>query len=149
MKKFKSFALVGLALLSILVGGAFLVQKAEAANVYRFGEVDTDRLLKYVFDTVTGHNHDGVNSRAISTLADGAVLQGTAQGTVLYSTYYARIQYYARFATGAAKAMIGSGAPAGAVIIRGGPANKNCGIGGDGTVLYMCGSDGTNWKAIE
>jgi hypothetical protein len=66
----------------------------------------------------------------------------TTQMTVAYSTYYARLPYYSKLT------MIGSGAPAGSILQRGGPASKNCGIGGDGTSSYLCVSDGSNWIPV-
>lgn len=67
---------------------------------------------------------------------------GAVSGTIVTSTYYAVLPYYSKLT------MIGSGAPAGAKLVRGGDAAKNCGIGGDGTTIYECVSNGTNWVAV-
>jgi hypothetical protein len=82
---------------------------------------------------------------------DGGTIDNTVIGgstgaagtfTIATSTYYGRLPYYSRLT------MIGSGAPAGSMLVRGGPATKNCGIGGDGTTVYQCVSDGENWYAV-
>lgn len=36
------------------------------AGPYNWGQTDTIPLLSYVFDTTSGHNHDGVNSRTVT-----------------------------------------------------------------------------------
>lgn len=83
-----------------------------------------------------------MNGGAIDNTVIGATTPTTGTFTIAYSTYYTRPPYYSRLT------MIGSGAPAGSMIVRGGPASKNCGIGGDGTTVYACISDGDNWRAI-
>ena len=41
---------------------------------YAFGKTDLIKLLKYIFSPVTGHDHDGTNSKTIS---GGVTLTGT------------------------------------------------------------------------
>lgn len=69
-------------------------------------------------------------------------LESNISQSIIAATYYMTIPYYSRLT------MIGSGAPVGSLIQRGGPANQNCGIGGDGTTVYVCQSDGTNWRVV-
>lgn len=45
-----------------------------ASTLYNFGETDLYRLLKYAFDTSSGHSHDGTNSAYI---ADPAAIKKT------------------------------------------------------------------------
>ena len=77
-----------------------------------------------------------------ATTPDSVASVGAVSGTIITSTYYVTAPYYSRLT------MIGSGAPAGSIIVRGGPAVPNCGAGGDGTNVYACVSDGSNWKAV-
>lgn len=87
---------------------------------------------------------DCTQSGNTTTVAVDAALSVTTSVTVpiLTSTYYVTVPYYSRLT------MIGSGAPVGSLIQRGGPASGNCGIGGDGTTVYVCQSDGTNWRVV-
>lgn len=91
---------------------------------------------------------DGVDLSSSGTVSLGAITPdsvasvGAVSGTIVTSSYYARLPYYSKLT------MIGSGAPAGSVLVRGGDAGKNCGVGGDGTTIYQCVSDGTNWYVV-
>lgn len=83
-----------------------------------------------------------IDGGTIDNTVIGGTTATTGTFTVAYSSYYGRLPYYSRLT------MIGSGAPAGSVLVRGGDAGKNCGIGGDGTTVYQCVSDGTNWYVV-
>lgn len=86
---------------------------------------------------------DCTQSGNTTTVALEAALNVTTSITapILTSTYYVTIPYYSRLT------MIGSGAPVGSLIQRGGD-GANCGIGGNGTTVYVCQSDGTNWRLV-
>lgn len=48
---------------------------------YIFDYFDKNGLLAYIFDTVTGHNHDGSNSKKVANSTVSAGLQGTNGST--------------------------------------------------------------------
>lgn len=57
---------------------------SSASNVYNWGNTDTNELLKYAFDTASGHDHDGVNSKAVtSTGPIAALTSGTIAGVTI------------------------------------------------------------------
>jgi hypothetical protein len=78
MKKFLLLSLV----LTLAFAGV-----AVASNVYNFGNTDTNQLLKYIFDTDNGHDHDGVNSKQVTTTGPVAGLtSGTIAGVTINSS---------------------------------------------------------------
>lgn len=142
MKKF--FILAALFTLFATPANAALQFSEDGTRKGQFHKVNlTDGLT---IDTVTGNvgldTDINIDGGTIDNTVIGGTTATTGTFTTAYSTYYARPPYYSRLT------MIGSGAPAGSLIIRGGPAVPNCGAGGDGTTVYACVSDGTNWRAI-
>lgn len=88
-------------------------------------------------------NLDSATDNNVQTLSVSAAPSFATSVTApkVIVTYYATLPYYSKLT------MIGSGAPAGSMLIRGGDGN-NCGNGGDGTTLTVCASDGTNWRKV-
>jgi hypothetical protein len=80
---------------------------------------------------------DCSQSGNITTIA----LEANISRSIIAATYYVTVPYYSKLT------MIGSGAPVGSVIQRGGD-GKNCGDGGDGTTVYLCQSTGSNWILV-
>ena len=69
MKKILFFSLIAmLAFAGVVV----------ASNAYNFGNTDTNELLKYIFDTDNGHNHDGTSSRTVTVASPYGSLNGAA-----------------------------------------------------------------------
>lgn len=57
-------------------------------SIYAFGKTDTIRLLKAVFNTTSGHDHDGANSKAVS-FAGKAIVGGTSTAAEVVTAYAA------------------------------------------------------------
>lgn len=53
-------------LISMIIAVICFATVAFSSQIYNFGNTDTNDLLKYVFDTSTGHSHNGVDSKYIA-----------------------------------------------------------------------------------
>ncbi len=75
----KSFVLAAALIVGAVAVAMVSVQPSRAAeSSYKFTQVaDLRRLLASIFNTSTGHNHDGVTSRALTTLGTVSALRLT------------------------------------------------------------------------
>ena len=139
----KLFALLTLFAFLVAPAYASVQVSVDGTNQGQFKKVNlTDGLTINDDGDVSLDTDLDIDGGTIDNTTIGATTATTGNFTIAYSSYYARLPYYSKLT------MIGSGAPAGAILVRGGSADKNCGAGGDGTTIYECVSDGTNWYAV-
>lgn len=124
-----------ISLLAII--GLFVSVQANAAQFFHDGQEVGHSEKVNVTD---GLDVGQVSGKMTISLEEPLSLEDATVETITV-TYYATLPYYTRLN------WLGSGAPAGSVITRGGPAG-NCGGGGDGTTVNVCVSDGTDWKLV-
>ena len=57
-------------------------------SLYAFGKIDTIQLLKLIFNTTGGHDHDGTNSKAVS-FTGKTIVGGTSTAAEVVTAYAA------------------------------------------------------------